>query len=305
METYQAQLKEAVEELASLQLELKTADRLLRRLAQSSDPSDEQKQELNETRSRASTLEQQLAEKHDEVQELRAEIGGLVALLEPRQGSEAGQMVTDHKSHRVRAIPSDIPLLDSSKPNFDLEQYLNNFERYMRGYGYPPSSWAGVLSLRIADDQLGIDFMNANVMDWQAAKDYWQRTIPQSDRRQIYFDELMDLRQGSLNIAVYNTKFNSLATRARFHNDSNLARLYLRSVHIKVQKHHRDMRLMEEVDARRRAVTLPDLELLAVQASLSSHFGQFAAARGRTIIDIQNQTSKTSIKQRKIICCLS
>jgi predicted nuclease with TOPRIM domain len=125
METYQAQLKEAVEELAALQLELKTADRLLRRLAQSSDPSDEQKQELNETRSRASTLEQQLAEKHDEVQELRAEIGGLVALLEPRQGSEAGRMVTDHKSHRVRAIPSDIPLLDSSKPNFDLEQYLN------------------------------------------------------------------------------------------------------------------------------------------------------------------------------------
>jgi hypothetical protein len=136
----------------------------------------------------------------------------------------------------VQAIPADVPILDPTDVDFDLERFLNNFERFMKGYRYQQAAWVHVLSLRIADDQLAVQFANAQIRDWSAAKTWWHNTIPQSDRSQRYFDELIDLRQGAVEINAHNTKFNILATRAKFHDDGNLARLYLRSLNPAVRQ---------------------------------------------------------------------
>ena len=75
-----------------------------------------------------------------------------------------------------------------------------------------------------------------------------------------------------MEINAHNTKFNILATRAKFHDEGNLARLYLRSLNPAVRQRYGEMRLLEEV-ARRRSLTLPDLDLRSTQASVRSISG--------------------------------
>ena len=149
METYKNNLRDAVEKLATANLELKTLDRNQRRLAQKSEPTEEEQNEMKSIQESRNTLAVVVEDLETDVHDIRSELGDLVALMEVPSGGSGPSSSVSHQ--RVQAIPADVPILDPTDVDFDLERFLNNFERFMKGYRYQQAAWVHVLSLRIAD----------------------------------------------------------------------------------------------------------------------------------------------------------
>ena len=172
------------------------------------------------------------------------------------------------RKFKPATIPAELPWLEVNA-GFDLELYFERFGRVARGHGIEMHEWPRMLSVRIRNDALASAYDKEMVQrgsSWSEAKKWWAMRVPRSESADIYLRSFLDCKQGQVDINSHVVEFDLRAARAKMHQDSNLARLFVNSLNQALQEEVRRTRLREELDSQRGGGALPEMTLQQAQA---------------------------------------